>query len=137
MLVYFTKKTATEKALPSLCGGKVSRVYQMKVINPIIAPQVPLENFQYLGAGSNSHMELLISNHDDYVTQLVRTNRLIFSAQMNSGSIQRESAFEIPEASAYFYCVTDFVSQAYSVFVPENKIPFHASDGMLDYYSCL
>jgi hypothetical protein len=48
---------------------------------------------------------------------------------------QGEVTFEIPEAGKHFYCLTDFVSQSNSVFVPENKVSFHAANGMLDHYS--
>jgi hypothetical protein len=50
-------------------------------------------------------------------------------------SFQGEATLEIPKASTHFYCVTDFVSQADSVLVAQNEVPFHASNGMLDYYS--
>jgi hypothetical protein len=48
---------------------------------------------------------------------------------------QGEVTFEIPEAGKHFYCLTDFGSQSNSVFVPENKVSFHAANGMLDHYS--
>jgi hypothetical protein len=54
---------------------------------------------------------------------------------LSLSGFQGEATFEIPKAGTHFYCVTDFVSQADSVFVPEDKISLHASNGMLDYYS--
>jgi hypothetical protein len=50
-------------------------------------------------------------------------------------SFQGEATLEIPKAGTHFYCITDFVSQTDSVLVTQNKVPFHASNGMLDYYS--
>ncbi len=54
---------------------------------------------------------------------------------LNLSSIEGEATLKIPKAGTHFYCVTDFVSQPDSVLVPEDKVPLHASDSMLDYYS--
>ena len=66
---------------------------------------------------------------------IVKTIDLFSRLILKLSGFEGEAAFETPEAGAHFYCVTDFVSQAGSVLAPEDKVPFHASNGMLDYYS--
>ncbi len=70
------------------------------------------------------------------VLYLRGTLDLFSRLELNSSRFQGEAAFEVPEAGTYFNCITDFVSQPYPVFVPENEVPFHASYGMFYDYSC-